>query len=145
MAMSVEKQPFLADADEPGVQRRPAARRSSLWIVCALVASIVLNIVVLYRVLTWYPVADLDQTCGSYIEQNGMLAYGLRDTLLMWRLADSPLLKAVPVRYETVRYIGSLLKENIYRGTPSPETDAAWDDLGVNCKSLAHSDRETQS
>ena len=133
----MEKQPFLADdAHEP---RRQAARRSSPWIVCALVASIVLNVGALYRVLTWSPLADLDQTCGEYIEQHGMLVYGSGNTLLTWRLADSPLLDAVPVSYETVRYNGSLLKENIYRGAPSAETDAAWDDLGVNCEfSMAH-------
>lgn len=29
---------------------------------------------------------------------------------------------------------GSFLHQNIYRQLASPETDAAWESLGVNCK-----------
>ncbi|KAH9835490.1 Oxidase ustYa [Teratosphaeria destructans] len=45
----------------------------------------------------------------------------------------SPLLDEVPIRYETVQFNGSFLQETIYRQRPSPEVDAAWEALGVNC------------
>lgn len=35
--------------------------------------------------------------------------------------------------YSTVQFNGSLLKENIYRQGASPEVDAAWAALGVDC------------
>jgi hypothetical protein len=45
----------------------------------------------------------------------------------------SPLLDDVKVRYNTVHFNGSFMKETIYRSRPSPEVDAAWEDLGANC------------
>ncbi|KAK5113808.1 hypothetical protein LTR62_003192 [Meristemomyces frigidus] len=110
-----EGQPFISnDYDQETLPpRRP--ERFSPTILVALGISIVLNLVVVYRILSWSAAVDLDQRCGSYTEQY-----------------DSPLLDAIPVRYETVRYNGNLLKENIYRGPPSPEVDAAWDELGAN-------------
>jgi hypothetical protein len=36
--------------------------------------------------------------------------------------------------YHTVQFEGSFLHENIYRQTGSPEVDAAWEALGINCK-----------
>jgi len=41
----------------------------------------------------------------------------------------------IDIAYQTVRFNGSLLKENAYRQKGSPEVDAAWAELGVNCRS----------
>ena len=48
----------------------------------------------------------------------------------------APILKDISIEYETIRFNGSLLKANAYRGDPGPETDAAWDALGIGCKSV---------
>lgn len=45
----------------------------------------------------------------------------------------APVTKTVDITYDTLRFNGSLLKENIYRQDGSPEVDAAWAALGVNC------------
>jgi hypothetical protein len=46
----------------------------------------------------------------------------------------APLLKQVDLSYETVRFNGTFLNENIYRQPGRPEVDAAWEALGVNCE-----------
>lgn len=45
----------------------------------------------------------------------------------------SPITEDVKITYQEERFNGSLLKENIYRQAASPEVDAAWEGLGVNC------------
>ena len=45
----------------------------------------------------------------------------------------SPIMKDVPITYREQRFNGSLLKENIFRQDASPEVDAAWESLGINC------------
>ena len=44
--------------------------------------------------------------------------------------------KHVDISYNTIRFNGSLLKENIFRQDAGPEVDAAWQSLGIDCKSL---------
>jgi len=41
----------------------------------------------------------------------------------------------VDISYEVVRFEGSLMHENIFRQTGSPKVDAAWESLGIECKS----------
>jgi hypothetical protein len=43
------------------------------------------------------------------------------------------ILEDVDVSYSTVQFNGSFKKEIIYRQDASPEVDAAWEALGVNC------------
>ena len=50
----------------------------------------------------------------------------------------SPVTKDVPIEYSEQRFNGSLLKQNIFRQYASPEVDAAWESLGVNCKTERH-------
>lgn len=52
---------------------------------------------------------------------------------ILLTLLTAPILDAVPIHYHLQGFNGSLLKENIYRQTPSPEVDAAWEALGVSC------------
>ena len=46
----------------------------------------------------------------------------------------APVVEEVDIKYDVVRFNGSLLKENIFRQSAGPEVDAAWGSLGVNCK-----------
>lgn len=45
----------------------------------------------------------------------------------------SPVIPEVGIEYHQEQFNGSFLKENIYRQEASPEVDAAWEALGVNC------------
>lgn len=47
----------------------------------------------------------------------------------------APLVDEVSVKYHLDSFDGAFLKENIFRQDASPDVDAAWDSLGVNCKS----------
>ena len=49
----------------------------------------------------------------------------------------SPILSEVDTSIHVVRFNGSLMKENVFRQVASPEVDAAWESLGVNCKPLS--------
>ncbi|KAL9619245.1 MAG: hypothetical protein Q9160_006097 [Pyrenula sp. 1 TL-2023] len=48
----------------------------------------------------------------------------------------APVVSDVGITYTTQRFNGSLLKENIYRQSASPEVDAAWESLGVNYRAI---------
>lgn len=45
----------------------------------------------------------------------------------------SPLTRDLDITYHIQQFNGSLMKENVYRQPGSPEVDAAWEALGVNC------------
>ena len=47
------------------------------------------------------------------------------------------MLEDIDISYNTVRYEGSLMQENIFRQTGSPKVDAAWESLGIECKICA--------
>ena len=53
----------------------------------------------------------------------------------------SPVMREVPIQYSEQRFNGSLLKENIFRQEASPEVDAAWESLGVNCTYIPEKSR----
>lgn len=45
----------------------------------------------------------------------------------------APVLREVDIHYHDHAFNGSFIKENIYRLEGSPEVDAAWEALGVDC------------
>lgn len=47
----------------------------------------------------------------------------------------SPLLPDLDISYHVQQFNGSFMQENIYRQDASPEVDAAWEALGINCTS----------
>ncbi|GAB7359607.1 hypothetical protein MBLNU230_g6791t1 [Neophaeotheca triangularis] len=57
-------------------------------------------------------------------------------TLIAKTSWPSPVTKDVDIAYNTVRFNGSLMNENVYRQPASPEVDAAWEALGVGYRSL---------
>jgi hypothetical protein len=46
----------------------------------------------------------------------------------------APILTNLEIKYDVVRFNGSLLKENVFRLGAGAEVDAAWESLGVNCE-----------
>lgn len=57
-------------------------------------------------------------------------------TLIAKTSWPSPLTKDVNIAYNTVRFNGSLMQENIYRQPGSPEVDQAWQALGIDYRSI---------
>ena len=49
-------------------------------------------------------------------------------------LPASPLRDQIVISYSTAQRNGSWIKETTYRGPASREVDAAWEELGTNCK-----------
>lgn len=58
---------------------------------------------------------------------------GAKSWIVRADILPAPVVRDVPIKYDVVRFNGSLLKENIFRQTAGPEVDAAWESLGVNC------------
>jgi hypothetical protein len=54
----------------------------------------------------------------------------------------APIVNDMDVKYNIVSSTGSLLRESIFRQDASPEVDAAWDSLGVNCVSFLSSNND---
>lgn len=74
---------------------------------------------------------------NQYVRQTTQSSKARATTLCEQRLtATAPLLEDVTIHYSTHQFNGSFMKENIYRQKGSPEVDAAWEALGVNCQSL---------
>lgn len=48
----------------------------------------------------------------------------------------SPIPRDLEITYHEQQFNGSFLKETIYRQDASPEVDAAWEELGADCKHL---------
>ncbi|KAK8207545.1 hypothetical protein IWZ00DRAFT_576791 [Phyllosticta capitalensis] len=48
----------------------------------------------------------------------------------------SPIVDELGVEFSTIRFNGSLMKENVFRKGPGPEVDAAWESLGVGYRAL---------
>lgn len=48
----------------------------------------------------------------------------------------SSVTKDVPIKWSTIQFNGNFMNENIYRKPANPETDQAWEDLGVNYRPL---------
>lgn len=55
------------------------------------------------------------------------------ETCISKTAGPSPVTRDVDITYHTEQFNGSLMMENIYRLPGSPEVDAAWEALGVNC------------
>lgn len=51
-------------------------------------------------------------------------------------MKPAPVVRDVKPNWHTQLFNGSFLHQNIYRQSAGPEVDAAWDALGVNCKSF---------
>ncbi|KAK6437407.1 hypothetical protein LTR95_006403, partial [Oleoguttula sp. CCFEE 5521] len=56
----------------------------------------------------------------------------------------SPLLHDLEIRYHDQVYNGSFLKENAFRGPAGPETDAAWEALGVNYRAAVVAEAQAE-
>lgn len=50
-------------------------------------------------------------------------------------MAPSPVTRDLDISFHNTQFEGSFMDENIYRLKANNETDAAWEALGINCKS----------
>lgn len=49
-------------------------------------------------------------------------------------MREAPVVDQVKPGWRTVQYNGSFFHESIYRKPASPEVDAAWSALGIDCE-----------
>jgi hypothetical protein len=52
----------------------------------------------------------------------------------LWLIKEAPVVKNVSPGWHDKLFNGSFLHQNEYRQPANPETDAAWEALGVNCE-----------
>lgn len=94
---------------------KPRTRSHGQWLKALLyIATVIVSCLV--GLFIGRQVQDLDRACARHVSHY------------------SPVTSDVDITFQPQRFNGSLLKENIYRQDASPEVDAAWEALGVNCK-----------
>jgi len=115
-----DQESLLRDSESQESSKTQQPRRGSpsrysicLWTIVAVVA-FVGGLLIGRRVL-W----NADMFCTTRVTQG------------------SPLLEDIEISYETIRFNGTFLDENVYRRSGSPEVDAAWEALGANYRSVA--------
>jgi hypothetical protein len=83
------------------------------------------------------PFSDADSFCTAHIAQScEFFRSPAASGGLLTRAA--PVMRDVPMSYETVIFNGSLFLENEFRQTAGPDSpvDDAWTSLGVDCEAL---------
>ncbi|KAM0548119.1 hypothetical protein ACHAPJ_010040 [Fusarium lateritium] len=95
----------------PPRRRRCTACRCVGWLI-----SLISVIFISALAGAWVSMAylNIDQTCAIHTTK--------------W----SPVLKDVPIKYETEHFDGDFMNENVFRKNGSAETDEAWESLGVD-------------
>ncbi|KAJ8061659.1 hypothetical protein OCU04_009460 [Sclerotinia nivalis] len=120
--------PFLADLENeyaaaekshtsPRDSPRTTKVQTCFWISCIIVVTLLSNTAT--YLATYKSQGNLDRACAKHTAQ-------------YW----SPILDNVDIKYETVRFNGSLFTNTIYREDPSPEVDEAWYNLGTKYKAM---------
>lgn len=56
------------------------------------------------------------------------------ETCMQKTAAASPVTRDMEITYHNQQFNGSFMEENVYRRKGSPEVDAAWEALGINCR-----------
>jgi hypothetical protein len=77
----------------------------------------------------------LTRTTSASTTFRSIVGYGVEDGDRRGTdAAPAPVVKEVKPSWRTIRYNGTFFHENIYRRLASPEVDAAWEALGIDCK-----------
>lgn len=125
-----EDEEALLPDPEKNLQQKHAGR--SRW---PIVVSFVLNACFALMAGVFvgrYWFLDKNFECTAHVSQNSRYR-SLRQVAPLMSMT-APLLDQIDLSYQVVRFNGSFLRENVYRRQASPEVDAAWEALGVNCK-----------
>lgn len=131
---------------EQPLRRRPSRRRANRLVYCCIsVLFVVSNLIsILLGGLISKQVRDLDSICAAHTNKYCKAAGQDPEQQRQLTIPLAPVLKDVKIRFEDMKFNGSFMDVNIYRQRGSPEVDAAWEALGVNCKSNSSSGtRET--
>jgi hypothetical protein len=100
----------------------------AIWLLLCTVIGLIVGLLVGYGLLR----PSYNQ-CVSMTTQTSMFK---KPSVQGTRLTPSaPLLSSgVEIDYKTIPFNGSFMQKTIYREDASPEVDAAWEALGVNCE-----------
>jgi hypothetical protein len=106
----------------PQARFLPAKSPTKLLAILLPITSILSIILGILLNQIFFPVTplNLDKACSSHFQQY------------------SPVLAEVDTSVHLVHFNGSLMKANAFRGPAGPETDAAWDSIGVNCELFSY-------
>jgi hypothetical protein len=100
---------------------RPSSNRRR-WTTCTLISILLGTNLLTALISSWlashYRPFNADRFCAKHTSH------------------PSPLLDEIDIQYSVVDYNGSFFHETIYRQDPSPEVDAAWEDLGIDYRAL---------
>lgn len=134
---TVAEKPHILPQDSPKIIKS-SRTQTCFWVFCIFVVTLLSNIAT--YLATYKFQEDLDKTCSRHTTQNWSQQLKFHDLLhLIHKLIfTGPILDGVDIKYETVRFNGSLFRNTIYRQDPSPEVDEAWYNLGTNCNVLPH-------
>ncbi|KAK7966833.1 uncharacterized protein PG986_001110 [Apiospora aurea] len=75
---------------------------------------------------------DLDSKCSAYTSQYCIDPKFFCAKAVLTEII-APVLKDVKIKYDMVSFNGSFKAQTIYRQNASPEVDAAWEALGLDC------------
>lgn len=83
---------------------------------------------------------DYDRECAPHTTQ--YCRFDIGEPSGGWQLTiAAPVLKDVKIKYAEKQFNGTFMEEDVYRRPASPEVDAAWEALGVDCESSPSSKR----
>lgn len=121
--------------DESFGPRQETQRSSLLWKIAIPILSVVLGAALFIGGILVGSYFNFESRCAAhatqYCECSNM--HFPRSHRANGSFA-APLLRDVKIRYREKSFDGTFHKENIFRQSPSPEVDAAWEGLGIDCK-----------
>lgn len=152
--------PFLADLENEyaAAEKSDASSRDSpkttksskaqtyLWISCIIVITLLSNTAT--YLITHRFKENLEKACAKHTAQYLSELPKFHDPLkhMTYVLTvTGPILDNTDIKYETVRFNGSLFTNTIYREDPSPEVDEAWLNLGIKCMSSISISQSTKA
>ena len=124
--------PFLHPESRPSASASRCGRRYVLLGVVLLVLSNVLSLLI--GGFVGRKSVNLDRSCAAHTTQYCRCPGSQDGGEGLLTMLPAPVLKDVDIEYSFVQFNGSFMQEEVYRKAGSPEVDAAWEALGVDCE-----------
>jgi len=130
---------LLAESEDatPPIQKR---HWSTTRIVFLVLSHLVIGVVGLFvgRILLF----SADDFCAHHVNHYcKSLSKPTVNRRILGQLtcSSAPVVRDVAIKWSMQNFNGSFKQKTIYREDPSPEVDAAWDAIGVNCMTSSSS------
>lgn len=127
---------LLSNGSETSYKRAP--RRNLFWLYFSLIPMVSTCLIGFGAWIgSRWLVPNADSICPSWGQQ--YCTFRTMTEMRMGILTENliaPILKEVDNSIQMVRFNGSFMKESAFRLGAGPEVDAAWESIGVGCKSI---------